>query len=149
MMNISTLFLFRIARHNSAVVRSYFGLSLSTLLFAFLPHESSAQSPQPSPVFYKTQNSDECVKHTLRVQKLYSRLLVVDGSGKPPRRIRIGNLSLNARDKDEAAPIRRYKVYAAYKTLQEAERVTEPKRAFEASSANRWKSQHPKQRKAT
>jgi nitrous oxidase accessory protein NosD len=125
MMNISTLFLFRIARHNPSVVRGYFGLALSTLLFAFLPHESAAQSPQPSPVFYKAQNSDEWVKHTLRVQKLYSRVLVVDGSGKPPRRIRIGNLNLNARDKDEAALIRSYKVYAAYKTLQEAADVSQ------------------------
>src|SRR6266496_807867 len=125
MMNISTLFLFRIARHNPSVVRGYFGLALSTLLFAFLPHESAAQSPQPSPVFYKAQNSDEWVKHTLRVQKLYSRVLVVDGSGKLLRRIRIGNLNLSPNDKDEAAPIRSYKVYAAYKTLQEAADVSQ------------------------
>src|SRR6266496_2286360 len=125
MMNISPLFLSRIARHNPAVVRRYFGLTLSTLLFAFLPHESAAQSPQPSPVFYKAQNSDEWVKHTLRVQKLYSRVLVVDGSGKLLRRIRIGNLNLSHNDKDEAAPIRSYKVYAAYKTLQEAADVSQ------------------------
>ncbi len=124
-MNISPLFLSRIARHNPAVVRRYFGLTLSTLLFAFLPHESAAQSPQPSRVFYKTQNSDEWVKHTLHVQKLYSRVLVVDASGKRQRPIRIGTLSLNTRDKDEAAPIRSYKVYAAYKTLQEAADVSQ------------------------
>ena len=124
-MNISPLFLSRIARHNPAVVRRYFGLTLSTLLFAFLPHESAAQSPQPSRVFYKTQNSDEWVKHTLHVEKLYSRVLVVDASGKRQRPIRIGTLSLNSRVKDEAAPIRSYKVYAAYKTLQEAADVSQ------------------------
>ena len=56
----------------------------------------------------------------LHVQKLYSRVLVVDGSDQSPQRIRVGALDLNARDNDEAAPIRVYKVYALYKTLQEA-----------------------------
>jgi len=62
----------------------------------------------------------EWVEHALHVQKLYSRVLVVDGSDQSPQRIRVGALDLNARDNDEAAPIRVHKVYALYKTLQEA-----------------------------
>lgn len=120
-MNILSLLPFYIAGHNSAAFR----FALATLLLAFLPHELAAQSPPPSPVFYKTQNSDEWVDHTLHVQQRYSRVLVVDGSDNPPRQIRIGSLNLNTRDKDEAAPIRSYKVNAVYQTLQAAADVSQ------------------------
>jgi nitrous oxidase accessory protein NosD len=116
---------FHIAGHNSAAVRRFFCFAAAMLLLAFLPREVAAQSPPPSPVFYKTQNSDEWVEHTLHVQQRYSRVLVVDGSGKPPRQIRIGSLNLNIRDKDEATPIRSYKVNAVYRTLQEAADVSQ------------------------
>jgi Right handed beta helix region len=120
-MNILSLLPFHIAGHNSAAFRFAF----ATLLLAFLPHDLTAQSPPPSPVFYKTQNSDEWVKHTLHVQQRYSRVLVVGGSDKPPRQIRIGKLNLKTRDKDEATPIRIYKVNAVYQTLQEAADVSQ------------------------
>ncbi len=80
---------------------------------------SKAQAP-PSPIFYKTQNSDEWVNHTFHVQKKYSRVLVVDGTGHAPRQIRVASLSLNSREGDEGRQIRRYKVQSVYKTLQEA-----------------------------
>lgn len=124
-MNILSLLPFHIAGHNSAAVRRFFCFAFATLLLAFLPHDLTAKSPPPSPAFYKTQNSDEWVKHTLDVQQRYSRVLVVDGSGKPPRQIRIGSLNLNTRDKDEATPIRSYKVNAVYRTLQEAADVSQ------------------------
>jgi len=124
-MNILSLLAFHIADHNSAAVRRFFRVAFVTLLLAFLPHALAAQSRPPSPVFYKTQNSDEWVEHTLHVQNRYSRVLVVDGSGKPPRQIRIGSLNLNTRDKDEAAPIRSYNVNAIYKTLQEAADISQ------------------------
>jgi hypothetical protein len=93
-MNIFSLPPFQIAGHNFVAFR----FALATLLLAFRPHELTAQSPRPSQVFYKTQNSDEWVKHTFHVQKRYSRVLVVDSSDKPPRQIRIGSLNLNTRD---------------------------------------------------
>src|SRR5262249_42518039 len=79
-----------------------------------------AQARPPSPVFYKTQNSDEWVVHTLRVQKKYSRVLVVDASEHPPKRIRVSALTLNSRRSDNDSPAREYKVAAVFKTLQEA-----------------------------
>jgi hypothetical protein len=109
--------------HHPAAVRRSFCCAFSALLLAGLQHPLLAQNPPPSPIFYKTQNSDEWVTHTLQVQKRYSRVLVVDGSGKPPRQIRIGSLNLNSRNKDEVSPIPTYKVYAVYKTLQEAAEV--------------------------
>src|ERR1035441_5117619 len=109
--------------HHPAAVRRSFCCAFSALLLAGLQHPLVAQDPPPSPIFYKTQNSDEWVTHTLQIQKRYSRVLVVDGSGKPPRQIRIGSLNLNTRNKDEVSPIPTYKVYAVYKTLQEAAEV--------------------------
>ena len=78
------------------------------------------QTAPLSPIFYKTQSSDEWVTHTLHVQKLYSRVLIVDASDQPPHQVRIGTLDLNTRKKDEAAPFRNYPVSKVYKTLQEA-----------------------------
>jgi nitrous oxidase accessory protein NosD len=93
------------------------GLSLLTLVASIGP---ARQIPPASPVFYKTQNSNEWVDHTLRVQSVYSRVLLVNGSEKTPRQIRVGTLDLNARNKDDVAPFRTYPVFATYKTLQEA-----------------------------
>jgi hypothetical protein len=80
----------------------------------------TAQSSPASPVFYKTQNSDERVNHSLHVQQPYSRVLVADGSGQRPRRIRTNRLNLNSRDNAAAGPRRSYKPYAVYRTLQQA-----------------------------
>jgi hypothetical protein len=79
-----------------------------------------AQAPSPSPIFYKTHNSDEWVNHTLRVQKKYRRALVVSSSDHPPHRIRVAPLDLNLRGSTPAQAPREYKVQAIFKTLQEA-----------------------------
>jgi Right handed beta helix region len=99
--------------------RRYLPVALSSLLLVFLCH-LRAQSSPASPVFYETQNSDEWVNHSLHVQQRYSRVLVVDGSGQLPRRIRTNSLNLNSRDNAAAGPIRSYKPYAVYRTLQQA-----------------------------
>lgn len=116
-MNLFLLFSHRIA---GFAARTCFRFVGAAILLAFLPRQITAQSPPPSPAFYKTQNSDEWVNHTIHVQKQYSRVLVVDASAQPPRQIRIGRLDLNARGQDGSASGRSYKVYAAYRTLQEA-----------------------------
>ncbi len=110
----------RIASVREATTGKYFRLAAVSLLLAVAPHGPASQNPPPSPIFYKTQNSDEWVEHTLHVQRVYSRVLVVDGSEKPPRQVRVGTLDLNARNKDDVAPSRAYRVFAAYKTLQAA-----------------------------
>jgi hypothetical protein len=84
----------------------------------------SAQTPS-SPIFYKTQNSDEWVNHTLHIQNKYPRVLVVDASDHGPRQIRAASLNLNSRGKDDGDQLRTYKVHAVYKTLQEAADASE------------------------
>jgi len=94
----------------------------TTLLLAslcFLP-STRAQGPQPSPVFYKTHESNDWVSHSIHVQQRYSRVLVVDATDHPPQRIKVASLNLNARPADRAPAPREYKVHAFFKTLQEA-----------------------------
>jgi hypothetical protein len=78
-----------------------------------------AQTP-PSPVFYKTQDSDEWVRHTLHVQKVYSRVLLVDASEHPPQTVSVGALDLNARSKDHRGSAQKYSVHAVFRSLQNA-----------------------------
>lgn len=87
----------------------------STFWVGFLPGEVSS----PSPVFYHTENSDDWVEHTIHVQRRYTRVLVVDSSDHPPRRLGIPVLSLNDRQSVNGAT-RWYPVFAFFKTLQEA-----------------------------
>lgn len=72
----------------------------------------------PSPVFYRTQRSDEWVEHTFVLQPTYRRVLLVDASGQAPTKIRVPRLALNARsptpELDELA------VDQVFRTLQEA-----------------------------
>ncbi|MGC2196118.1 MAG: right-handed parallel beta-helix repeat-containing protein [Terriglobales bacterium] len=112
--------LLRIASVREATTGRYFRLAAVSLLLAVAQHGPASQTPPPSPIFYKTQNSDEWIEHTLHVQRVYSRVLVVDGSEKPPQQVRVGTLDLNARNKDDVTPSRAYRVFAAYKTLQAA-----------------------------
>src|SRR5215469_5466729 len=94
----------------------------TTLLLAslcFLP-SARAQGLQPSPVFYKTHESNDWVSHSIHVQQRYSRVLVVDATDHPPQRIKVASLNLNARPADRAPAPREYKVHAFFKTLQEA-----------------------------
>ncbi len=80
---------------------------------------ASAQAP-PSPDFYKTANSDDWVAHSIKVQRTYSRVLLVDGSGHPPHTVRVAPLSLNAIHAEIRPQTRRYRVTAVFNTLQEA-----------------------------
>ena len=78
-----------------------------------------AQAP-PSPQFFKTQNSDEWVRHTFRVQNRYSRVLLVDASQPTKHHVRIASLNLNSKIKDDGDHFRSYRVHAVFRTLQEA-----------------------------
>jgi len=83
-------------------------------------HLNVSGKPPRSPVFYKTENSDEWVSHSLHIQPRYARVLVVDASGHPPQIIGVSTLNLNSRENDKVGPARQYKVHAVFKTLQEA-----------------------------
>jgi len=86
---------------------------------AALPEEAQVTAPiPPSPVFYRTQRSDEWVEQTFILQPKYRRVLLVDASGRAPTTIRVPRLALNARrpapEFDELA------VDQVFRTLQEA-----------------------------
>jgi hypothetical protein len=83
-------------------------------------HLNVSGTAPPSPVFYKTENSDEWVSHSLHIQQRYARVLVVDASGHPPQIIGVSPLNLNSHENDKVGPARQYKVHAVFKTLQEA-----------------------------
>ena len=94
------------------ILSAFIALNLDVL-------EVSGKTP-PSPVFYKTENSDEWVSHTLHIQQRYARVLVVDASGHRPQFIDVARLNLNSRENDKVGLAHRYKVHAVFKTLQEA-----------------------------
>lgn len=68
--------------------------------------------------YYKTQNSDEWVDHTFRIQERYARVLVVDGSNSAPETIRVAPLDLNA--KHSAKAPHEYRVSKVFDSLQKA-----------------------------
>ncbi len=90
---------------------------LSIALASLVPNGLAAK--QPSPVFFHTLSSDAWVDHSIHIQRKYSRVLLVDASGQPPRRLSIPSLNLNSRETVNGASTE-YKVSATYKTLQEA-----------------------------
>ena len=81
--------------------------------------EIATAAPAPSPVFYKTQSSDEWVKRTFHLQNKYTRVLLVDQSASPPRTLRVSTVDLNLK-KDRTKPGLSYIVSKVFKTLQEA-----------------------------
>lgn len=96
-------------------------ISVIFILSATLSLHLNVRGKTPaSPVFYKTENSDEWVSHSLHIQQRYARVLVVDASGHPPQTIGVAPLNLNSRENDKIGPARQYKVHAVFKTLQEA-----------------------------
>src|SRR2546422_7667999 len=97
------------------ILSAFIALNLDVL-------EVSGKTP-PSPVFYRTENSDEWVSHTLHIQQRYARVLVVDASGHRPQFIDAAPLNLNSRENDKVGLAYRYKVHAVFKTLQEAAEV--------------------------
>src|SRR3954468_11782001 len=90
---------------------------LSGLLFIFCA--IPAWGREPSPVFFHTQDSDAWVTHSIRVQRHYRRVLVVEGTGQSPKRLSVPSLDLNSRMNVNGAS-REYGVDATFKTLQEA-----------------------------
>ena len=86
---------------------------------AWLAIGAVAETP-PSPFFYKTANSDEWVRTTLHIQRQYARVLLVDGSGRALRNVRVTALELNRRKADQPKVARLYRVSAVYKSIQEA-----------------------------
>jgi hypothetical protein len=85
----------------------------------FLTFSQQVFGVDQSPVFFHTQSSDEWVDHSIHVQRTYKRVLVVDASGKFPQRLKISALNLNSRTGANGST-REYKVFASFKTLQEA-----------------------------
>ena len=87
--------------------------------FACLLFHAAAQTP-PTPIFYKTQNSDEWVRQTLYIQQRYSRVLLVNAADNQIKNVRVAPLVLNdLHAAVQPAPFL-YSIYAVYKTLQEA-----------------------------
>src|SRR5882672_6942284 len=89
------------------------------LIYAGLVISAAAQT-LVSPVFYKTQNSDEWVRKTLHIQRRYSRVLLVTGADDYPKRVRVKALELNTRNEESPSVGVTYPVGEAYKSLQEA-----------------------------
>lgn len=99
------------------IIVTIFSLLIAPL---YLSQNASAQGRHPAPVFYQTRDSDEWVRHSIHIQKTYSRVLVVDASEHPPQRIKVSTLTLNARQLDQTTAARTYHVQAVFRTLQEA-----------------------------
>src|ERR1700726_4320643 len=89
------------------------------LIYVCLVFTAVAQTP-PSPVFYKTQNSDEWVRRTLHIQRRYSRVLLVDGAAGHTHSVRVQALELNTRSVNAPGVGVLYSVNEVYKTLQQA-----------------------------
>jgi hypothetical protein len=83
--------------------------------------EPPVAPPPPSkepPVFVRTQDANEWVTKTFKVQSAYARVLVVSPDGKAPEKISAGKLDLNGASGSEAAA--ELKVDRAFATLAEA-----------------------------
>jgi hypothetical protein len=76
--------------------------------------------PPTSPMFYKTQNSDEWVNKTFHIQKRYGRVLLVDQSLSHPVSITVSDLDLSATVTHSTRAARNYSISAVFKTLQDA-----------------------------
>jgi hypothetical protein len=59
------------------------------------------------------------------VQKVYSRVLLVDASEHPPHTVSVRALDLNARGKDDRAIVRKYPVHTVFRSLQSAADATQ------------------------
>jgi hypothetical protein len=94
---------------------------LLVLMLGWFAINAAARTP-PSPVFYKTQNSDEWVRKTLHIQRRYTRVLLVDGAGDGDRikNVRVAALELNKRNANGQKVAALYPINAVYKSLQEA-----------------------------
>jgi hypothetical protein len=100
-------------------MRTQFLFPIGLAAGLFLTLSQQVFGVDQSPVFFHTQSSDEWVDHSIHVQRTYKRVLVVDASGKFPQRLKISALNLNSRTGANGST-REYKVFASFKTLQEA-----------------------------
>jgi hypothetical protein len=100
-------------------MKNLFGIMLFSASLC-LTQNALTQGLPPSPIFSHTTNSDEWISPSLHVQKIYTRVLVVDTSVRPPQRIKVSSLSLNAKPTDSTLGTHTYSVQAVFKTLQEA-----------------------------
>lgn len=87
---------------------------------AFFVPRMLSQASQTSPIFYRTADSDDWVNHSIKVQRVYKRVIVVDASGHAPLQVQVRSLDLNARQPGVSRASRAYRVEAVYKTLQKA-----------------------------
>ena len=97
-------------------MRDVVGIAVFALVVALAP--AAALAAAASPVFYKTQDSDEWVTRTIQIQDKYARVLVVT-AGEAPKSVSVAPLDLNARGASSPKAAE-YAVTAVYKTLQEA-----------------------------
>ena len=67
-------------------MKTIFTAALFSFATLCLTQNAFTQGPPPSPVFYHSRNSDEWVNHSIRIQKIYPRVLVVDASEHPDRK---------------------------------------------------------------
>jgi len=100
-------------------MRTQFLFPIGLAAGLFLTFSQQVFGVDQSPVFFHTQSSDEWVDHSIHVQRTYKRVLVVDASDKSPKRLKISALNLNSRTGANGST-REYKVFASFKTLQEA-----------------------------
>lgn len=84
------------------------------------PPPSDAPAPRAEArTFFKTQDSAEWVTRNFKVQKAYTRVIVVSPDGKAPAAITTGKLDLNAAPGAAEAPVE-LKVDLTVKTIAEA-----------------------------
>jgi hypothetical protein len=100
-------------------VNTAFFVAPMRFVIALVAFASLSQAKEPPPFFYHTQNSDDWVTQTFRIQERYARVLVVDPSHNAPRTLRIPSLDLNSRPSVDG-PVHQYAVAAVFTTLQEA-----------------------------
>jgi hypothetical protein len=106
----------RFSLHVASIARRRTTVLVWLLVSSFPP---ALAAKAPSPVFFHTQNSDEWVDHTIHLQRKYRRVLVVDASAHPSRRLVVSSLDLNSRT-NVNGPAQEYRVSATFKTLQQA-----------------------------
>lgn len=90
------------------------------------PAAPSLPSPAQKPTaeglsFYKTQDSNDWVSHSFKVQEKYGRVIVVSASGAAPAKVTVGKLGLNESPREP--PRMELPVSATVKTLDDAVRV--------------------------
>ncbi len=95
-------------------MRSFLLTLLAISVFAFAPAISAAAE---SPVFCRTQESDEWVSESLKVQSEYARVLVVGEAGKAPKTLSVSGADFSGKG---AGAEKEYPVAEVFATLAAA-----------------------------